>query len=213
MCVLASILNFLATNKDAFETLKNVSEIIALIVGGFWTYQIFILKRGKHPRAKLEQQIMCWPLVNGKRAIRVIITIQNSGEILLKLSEGFTWIQQIEPLQAEFEGAIKCGNNFLKEGETEIQWPLIGECNYSKKGKMEIEPGEDDQIICDFVIDSSIKRVLIYSHIENETKKVMTWLEKIKTDNVAEDEKKITGDGIGWNVSTLFDFSEQLTSK
>ena len=162
-----------------------------------------------HDSPKLEQQVLWWLLPHGKRAIRVIVTINNCSEVLLKLSEGFTWIQQIEPLLPQFDETLKIGTDPVKKNETEIEWPLIAERDFFKQGKMEIEPAENDQIICDFIIESAVKKILIYSHIENESKTTMSWLDKLNTDDVSKDEEKTVGAGIGWNVSTIFDFSEQ----
>jgi hypothetical protein len=207
MCILSFIFQFLSDHKDAFEALKNLFEVVAIIVGGVWTYQIFILKRGKYPRAKLEQNILSWPPTEGKKAIRVILTIHNCGDILLKLTSGFTWVQQVKPLPQEFDEMLKTESDPVKENETEIRWPFLAERSYFKSAKMEIEPGENDEVISDFIVDSKLEKILVYSHIENEAKKIFYETENPNR-NSAESAEKTSGGGIGWNISTLFDFSE-----
>jgi hypothetical protein len=198
------IFQFLSDHKDAFEALKNLAEILAIIIGAIWTLYFFSLKRQKYPRAKLEQKAHWWLLTEGKIAVRVTVTIHNKGEVLLKLASGFTWVQQVKPLLKDFKDTLISGGDPVKDNETEIQWPLSGERHYFKCGKMEIEPGENDEVYSDFVIDSQAEKLLIYSHIENETKSVMNWLKILNAGKIDS-----AGGGIGWNVSTLVDLSEQ----
>jgi hypothetical protein len=211
MCVLSFIANTLSANKDAIEALKNLCEVVAIGIGGIWTYYFFVLKRQRFPRATLEQKILHWPVCDGKIALRVTVTIRNCGEVLLKLDNGFTWVQCVKPLSKDFEDEIKSGADLVREKETEIQWPLIGERNYFLSQKMEVEPGESDEVISDIVIDSYAEKLLIYSHIQNESKKGMTWLDKINSNGVGEvaDDTRASGGGMGWNVSTLVILSDQ----
>jgi hypothetical protein len=215
MCILATIFQFFSNHKDAFEALKDLFEVVAIIVGGIWTYQIFILRRGKYPRAKLEQKVLCWPVAAGKIAVRVTVTIHNTGEVLLKLASGFTWLQQVKPLLPDFEEILKTRRDPVKDDETEVQWPLLGERYYFRCSKMEIEPGESDDVNSDFVIDSPAETLLIYSHIENETKSAVNCLNKSNLEKIerAENTKECPRGGIGWNVSTVVELSERHNGK
>jgi hypothetical protein len=209
MCFLSFILSFFARHKDAFEALKNVAEIVAIIIGAIWTYYFFVIKREKYPRAKLEQNILWWPVTEGKIAVRVTVTIHNNGEVLLKLTNGYTYLQQVKPLLPETETFIKEGKDLVKVNETEIQWPMLGkQREHFKLGMMEIEPDENDEVNSDFVIDMPVESILVYSHIENEAKHGMSLVEKLASNGVGTGENNKTGGGIGWNISTLVELKK-----
>lgn len=168
--------------KDLSEVLKNYATIGAFVLGGFWAYIAFIRKREKYPRASISHEII-HKKIDDKILLRVGVCICNDGDTIMSLSRKLVRIQQMIP----------CSDNILKtidgertkEDEAEIQWPLLGEVDLSgKEQRCEIEPGEKEEFDFDFVIDSEIKSVVIYSYFKNR--------KKIR--------KKI-----GWNKTTIYD--------
>jgi hypothetical protein len=196
---LAGLLKAFADNKDAYEAIKDLAEMFAIIVGGFWTYLLFVKKREKYPRAKLGQIIVSWPLANSKIMLRTTVHVENTSEVLLQLSSGYTWIQQLKPLTPDFLKRIGDGTDIVKKDDTETRWHLLGERNYFKRSIMEIEPGEADELNAEFVIDSSVEQVLIYTYLENATKCPRSSLRKKRE--------------IGWSVSTIYDCIKQSPLK
>ena len=56
--------------------------------------------------------------------------------------------------------------------EPEAGWPLLNESRLRfGKGKREIEPGETDEVHFDFVLDSDVQIIVVYSYFKNVTKK------------------------------------------
>ena len=96
------------------------------------------------------------------------MTIINDGEVLLTLSSGFTWVQQMKPWPAELLDTIKSNQAPVESGETEYRWPLIDERKFTTE--REIEPKESDEIQMDFVLDKYHEQILVYSFIENAAK-------------------------------------------
>jgi hypothetical protein len=190
--VLASVTDFLeelGKNKDAFEALKAPTTIGAILMAGFWTYLLFVRKRERYPRAKFEHKISSWKLPNGEVLLRVTVHIENAGGVLLRLKDGFTWLQQITPLTPEISDQLQAGTGILNEGETETRWPTIG--NLDHTSKVEIEPGESDDVNLEFLVPPDVERVLIYTHFDNLAKR--GWWNRRKT---------------GWNVSTLYQIAD-----
>jgi hypothetical protein len=80
--------------------------------------------------------------------------------------------------------SVRAGNMPIQTGKHEIDWSLIAKHELTSSDRIEIEPKETDELHFDFVIDKKIMRVLIYTHLENQTKGLR---------------KKI-----GWNLSSIY---------
>ena len=163
-----------------FELLKNISGVIqtaiaitALIVGGIWTYSLFALKRQRYPKADIEHDFKLIKLTNDKNLLIVTVTLQNSGEVVINLKKGEVRIAQILPLQNDVLESLNAGRDIRKtmidKIETDknlwpteiIPWP---ELHYAQLTQPRIvEPGNSEQIVYDFVINSAVKVVRIQS--------------------------------------------------
>lgn len=180
-------MRFLASNKDAFDALKSLATILAFFVGGFWTWLLFVSKRERFPRASVTQDVSVWDISDKHRLVRVHIVVKNEGDVLLCMSKGHTWLQQMKPWPEQLLKAIADGNNPVPDDETEFRWPLIGERNFAFQGQKEIEPKETDSVIHDFVVEKDCQQILVYSYLENAKK---------------------PGRNMGWSDSSIIDFTQ-----
>lgn len=165
----------LSTVKDTADAAKSIAEIVGLGVGGFWTWLLFVKNRQDYPRAKVSHTISRFTLANGSRLLRVQCTVTNIGPVLLRLDSTFTWVQQILPLPKDFETAFGAGKDplaTLGPSDSEYGWPVVTErkCDW-KASPREVEPGEDENMQFDFVVDDKAQLVEIYSYFRNERKK------------------------------------------
>ncbi len=159
------------TIKDVVETIESLVTTLALIVGGIWTYILFVKHRQKFPKANLTTEVFQVSISDKKTLVHVIVTISNIGEVLLKLNNWEIRLLQILPLWEPLLSKIKSEDDLVKEGETEIEWPLIGLREFNrKKVNIELEPGEKEQLHSDFIIDSALQLVQIYTFIQNNSK-------------------------------------------
>lgn len=184
------MLESLKANKEALEALESFCTIIAIIAGGFWALAHFYRRRERFPRARFEQDVVSWEISEQHRVVRVKLTIHNHGEVLLPVSNGFTWIQQVKPWPPELLAAIAAGKSPLVDEETEVRWPLMDERKFAFSGQKELEPGESDELNLDFVIDKSAEEILIYSHVDNDKK---------------------LGRNMGWSVTSVHSFTAPQT--
>jgi hypothetical protein len=175
------------TFKDVIDGIEALFTIIAIIVGGVWTYMLFIKRRQQYPRADITHKIINIPLTNGKTLLRVKTIISNPGEVLLTLASGETRVQQILPLSDDITADIAVGKDPVVEG-TEAGWPLLGR-RVREGAPCEIEPGEKDEICYDFVIDSGVQATFVYSYYRNIMKKDRD---------------------IGWGLTTFNDMSKKV---
>ena len=182
-----SILNFLKDqhNLVTLQTLQLLIMSIAIVVGGIWTYILFVRKRQKYPRANITHRVEHWPVSDGKTLLRVTVNISNEGEILLSLVSGFTRVQQMMPWPPELLEFIKRDKEFVKGGQTEVEWPLLKQRPFPfEKREREIEPGEIDEVHFDFIIDPEVQIVVLYSYLKNKRK----WRREI-----------------GWNTTSVYE--------
>ena len=181
------------TCKERIETIEAIVTIVAIILGGIWTYNLFIKERKHYPHANIEQKVSHVALSNDINLLRVDIGLTNTGNSRLVLKKSIIRIQQILPILPYIEQniqAVKQVNAALKETERKedrFSWPLLSERNKIFEKPLDIEPGEKDVIDFEFVIPSKVKAIRIYSYFRNE-------------------EKTKGKDEVGWSISTYYNF-------
>jgi hypothetical protein len=157
--------------KTLAETLQAVVTIVAIVLGGIWTYILFVKKREKYPRARTVHRIVTLGSVNGRWVIRILVRIENIGSVLLCLDEGEVVVQNLFPLPPEWGDKLKDGLQ-LERKEFEYDWPSLDKflLEWGDKGYI-IEPQESDEFHFDLHVDSSVQRVQVYSYVKNLTQK------------------------------------------
>ncbi|MHC4171357.1 MAG: hypothetical protein ACYST5_00230 [Planctomycetota bacterium] len=177
------------TAKDISEIVVNVSTFIAIVIGGVWTYMMFVRRRQKYPRAKVSHRIIHKKIDNNKTLIRVDVEMCNQGDVLIRLSRRLVRIKQMLPLGESALQMIDSKKKRIRRKEAKGQWPILGEVDLSGEDAIyEIEPGDTDEFPFDFVISSEVKTVIVYSYFRNKAKR---------------------GREIGWNKRTVYDIFEK----
>ena len=167
------------------RAIQSIFTVIAIVVGGLWTYVLFIKRRQKYPRANITQRVQRYLLSDKKLLLRVSVQVSNNGEILLPITSGFCRVQQMIPCTDDFCHSLEYSDDSGEQYKTELDWPLIDERKLMfKKGELEIEPGERDELHFEFVLDTDVKAVVVYTYLENAKKKQQ---------------------GIGWHVTSVCD--------
>jgi len=153
------------------EIIQSAVTVIAVVIAGIWTYTLFIKGRQKYPRARLTQAIVHKPLPDGRWWIRVDAGIENVGNVLLSIVHAETTIQQILPILPDLVGE-NAVLPICSESPGEIDWPNVETkpCEW-KPGDFEVEPGESELVHWDFIVDSGLRTVQIYTFIRNQRKK------------------------------------------
>ena len=157
--------------KEITDIVQSLATVLAFIAGGFWSYRLFVQRRQKYPRAEISHNVTNVRLTHDKILLNVIVNISNTGDVLLSLDSAETRIQQILPLPQEMQSAID-GHDPVKTDQTEFLWPLIGlRQSKWKKGELEFEPHESGQLRYDFILDSEVQTIKVYSFIRNITRR------------------------------------------
>lgn len=145
--------------------------IIALTVGGIWSYLLFVRTRQKYPRAVLEHSVTSVDLDSDRKLLHLDLSIHNVGEIKISVSSWKVWVQQVLPYKVpeDWIEEFKEQKEISGSGTTQIEWPLVGENENTRvRGKeIEIESKEIHHMNFDFLIDPDIEMVFVYSYIRN----------------------------------------------
>lgn len=180
-----------ATIKEWAEITQSVFTSAALIIGGIWTYLLFVKNRLNYPKAEITHEISHHQLDEKQGLLHLIVRVENIGDNLIELDTTRSWIEQIIPVPETVKEKMD-GENLIEENNTEIEWPCAygGSTIEKKWGKKEaeIEPGETEFYHFEFILDGSLSLIKIYSYIKNK--------------------KKIRKNGeIGWSKTTLYNLN------
>jgi len=179
--------------KDLSAAVQSIIISIGVIFGGWWTYWIFYKNRQIYPRANISHEISHKTGIGDRIYLRVAVKISNDGNVVIRLNNCDIRIQQIKPVNDDINKSVKghCQKKKREEfWDNEIKWPTIDRINGCwEKEKIEIESGESDQFYFDFMLDSKIETILIYTYITNLKKKKKTEL--------------------GWSLSTMYDIKKE----
>ncbi len=159
---------------DLIPAIESVVKIGAIFLGGWWTWIGFIRKRVTYPSANIEHDVKMWTDA-GQSFIHLSVRVTNCSGVLVCLRKGCAWVEQLAPLPPAIEDSIRRNGDIVRVGQVHAEWLLLQKRDLPKDHLIEIEPGETDQIDFDFVIDSSVRRVLIYSHLANTKKQTGGW--------------------------------------
>jgi hypothetical protein len=176
------------TLKDWVDLLQGITTIVA-IIAGIW---LFYKKRQPFPKAKITHTVVSKIISQNKGLVRVTLNITNQGEVLLSTNEAWVGIQQIAPCPKEIEAEMVKDINSISrlEKSHEVAWTSLGHKKIQTMYK--IEPSEDEEIYFDFVIESYIKTIIVYSYTRN---------------------LKMRNRDIGWNKTTIHDVFLKDNSK
>lgn len=167
-----------ATLKTWFDIAESAAKILAILVGGFWTYSLFVRKREQYPRATVTIGAFHEDLSDQWRLLHVVVSVKNTGEVLLRLEKGDIRISQVSPPWEALMTALKHMVVPDSRDLEEIERPALAYKNLEwGESPREIEPGECDEYHFDFVVPSSTRAVQVYTYMKNvsRTDREMGW--------------------------------------
>ncbi|HET9400444.1 MAG TPA: hypothetical protein VFO34_05795 [Candidatus Acidoferrales bacterium] len=181
------------TPTDWIDKGKEVIEAGAILVGGIWTWMLFVKKRQRYPRAAITHTVEFRELSESHSLAHVTVTVKNSGDVLLVLVKHDTRMQVVVPPQEALLKILAQGKDPIGENQTEYPWPTLNSFSSNwQKATREIEPGESQDVDVDFFVPNVVKTVLVYSYFKNLTKHNRE---------------------IGWDCTTLHDRMSQAPPK
>lgn len=162
--------------KNYADFLQSVATTGAIIVGGIWTYFLFIKHRLNYPQIELKIACDEYALNHGKKLIHVTITIKNTGKVMLYSRFAEIRLRQVLPLSVGMDERIAQNYDLLLQDQTQVEWPLIAARQWHwDSGEFEIEPGESDALHTEFAADADVTVVQFYCFIKNAKKQNLGW--------------------------------------
>jgi hypothetical protein len=160
--------------KDWASIAESFAKVAALFVAAIWTYLLFVRQRQRFPRAKIEHTLVQYPLPAGKVLLRLSVSIANIGNVLLQIAKTNVEIYRVRPWPEALENAILSGAPIQTHGPKQkpIDWPLIDAREITApEASKEIEPSETENLYFDFVVETSLQKVFIWTYFENQAKR------------------------------------------
>ena len=186
----------IAEYKDAASTIQSVLTMGAIVLGGVWTYMLFVRQRLSFPRINLDMAAETVTLSDTGRMVRVSVFLKSAGSVVVRSACAQLRLRQVAPVHHSIRhvaDAIGKGYDPVPAGKARIEWPmLVGrEWNWSQK-QFEIEPGEKDSLHADFFIDKDVSTIELYFFMRNSRKR-----------------RK----GLGWTITRLSTLQEERPMK
>jgi hypothetical protein len=183
--------------KPWLETIQAIVTVGAIVIGGLWTYRLFVVDRQDHAHAKLSERVTHVALAPNLNLIQVVLSIENTGHTLLSISKARVFIQQVSPLNG-CATSSRCTIDQLNAAvrDTErtddrFDWTLVARRDTAMQRARPIEPGESEDIDVEFAIPSSVQTARIYGFVRNN--------------------EISTTDDFGWHVVQLYSFENKET--
>jgi hypothetical protein len=147
---------WLKCTKDAVSTVQSVATIVALLAGAWWVLR----RRRTCPRANFRHIVSHVPLNDDTYLVRLTVSVENVGDVLLQLEESLVGIQQVMPLREHLQSALSAGDK-----NPEIKWPFIDTRRQNRSGS-EIESGESAAFEFELFAPRTIRFVIVYSYFQ-----------------------------------------------
>jgi hypothetical protein len=87
----------LKANKDALEALQALATIVALLVGGIWTYVLTSQYRETAPKLTIKQSVSSWKLKDESTLLRVDSILTNAGRVRIEGISGTMIVLRLLP--------------------------------------------------------------------------------------------------------------------
>ena len=156
--------------KDAKEIVEIAAKIVqtgAILVGGWWTWHLFVRHRQGYARATVTHAVTSHPLDAAHQLLHVVVGIENVGNIEIPILRVDTTVQQVLPLSVDLAEALASGASLVKASE--VAWPVIGEDDQCLANEDWIlEPSEKEHLYLDFVISHEVSLVQLHTRVFSE---------------------------------------------
>lgn len=166
------------------DILKSLTEAMAIVVAGVWTYELYIKNRYDHPYPKVQHRMEHYDLRNGMIYLSVFVTVTNEGKTKLDIGSGQISIRQVFPVPDHIERLLQ--GTIDESGEEEIRlgtaeglfidsgqrlgWITLGNREWSQlrgeRKRLELEPGQTREMQFDFLIENEVQVIEAISYIE-----------------------------------------------
>ena len=157
-----------ATIEQLAGAIESGATVVALLVGGVWSYRLFVKNRLDKPRAETEHNVIVKKIGTNHLLVHVGLIVKNQSQVIMKITSGEVRLVSILPLADKIITKLHNGEKTLRSSETEVVWPekQVIEFDWSEVPRV-IEPQEKDTFHFDFFAKQPLCTFQVYSYIEN----------------------------------------------
>ncbi len=181
------------TFKEVLGIAAQVVGTAAILIGGWWTYRLFVRQRTDMARANLTQSAEKLELTATKSLVRLDLAIENKGNTSIHPRTVEAFIYKLRPTADVELGRLEEVRPERGETDDTLDWPELGkrELELGQEDFI-VEPGETSHLWIDFLVPAGIEVFQVYSRVDcGEEYKDLFWdvTSIIKSDGPAQ--KKI----------------------
>ena len=151
-------------SASIFQAIVTALAIVTAAAFAIFKLQIF---RDFAPHLTISQKVSHRRVGESYVHIDVATTLKNSSKVRIELRRGFFTLQHVAP--TEDQGVEQLYTQVFEEEKTkDILWPILDEVHRTWDEKtLVIEPGESHQEVCEFIVEATVKSVLVYGYFYN----------------------------------------------
>ena len=152
---------------DSVRNFQAIVTATAILVAAYFAVFKLQIFRVFAPHLTISQKVSHRGIGESYVHIDVAATLQNNSRVKVDLIEGLFLLQKIAPME-DHNVAFLHAQVFVDRTYEDILWPVIDEVYRSwKEHSLIIEPGESYQEACEFIVDATVKSVLVYTYFYN----------------------------------------------
>jgi hypothetical protein len=145
---------------------KDGTQALAVVVGGIWTYRLFVKQRLGFERVDTSHEVTCYSLSSHQRLVRVVVIIKNVGNVVLRPPRLTISLQRILPAEIDLVDRAEGGEEPYAPSPVSGNWVNLTEHSYDMADDdFVLEPGEVEKYPFDFTIPSSVRVLQVHSEI------------------------------------------------
>jgi hypothetical protein len=154
---------------DWSDFADHFATVAAVLVAGFW----FFVQRGHTARLAVNHEVTHFQIAPGQVLLTVIVRMANKGHVRIRVATISTRIQQVLPLDLDPEDSQRVldGITPLQDKYVHVHWPQLAEWEFGPQWKThEIEPGDTDEVVFDFIVPDTLESIRAYTYVANVRK-------------------------------------------
>lgn len=155
--------------KDAVAVTLGLFTISGIVVGGIWTYYLFVKRRLSYPKMELKQRVQKWDSGSDYFFIRVEMVVKNVGEILFPITRVKLQLYDMRPWPEKLKDLLEKAASSTEYGKCEVKIPssekVVKFPVDDPKKRYELEPGESMVLTFDYVIPKKIEMLAVYTFL------------------------------------------------
>ncbi len=177
--------------KTVTGVVRDIVQIVAILVAGAWAYRRFGLFRERIPRGTISHEISHRRLTDTTVHLSVTVIFSNTGRVVWSFSPGRgnrTTIQLVRPIS--HEDLVRLHER-VEAGESQTyDWPALDDRPLTHP--LEVEPSDTEEVNHEFVVGDGIETILVYSYYGSGDR---GWQSTTVYDFVGEDHENGNKDG------------------